>query len=87
MKKNFWKGLSSLICTAGATGLGYMIAQCGSIAYIASREVMNLINGLPVAPLTEILKDYAIYTSAAAFVSEVGGYVFYKKIWKILGGE
>jgi hypothetical protein len=87
MKKNFWKGLSSLICTAGGTGLSYMVAQCGSVAYIAGREIMNLVNGLPIAPIPDLLKDYAIYTSAAAFVGEVGGYLFHKKIWKALGGE
>jgi hypothetical protein len=64
-----------------------MLAQCGSIAYITGREIMNLVNGLPLASIPELLKDYAIYTSAAAFVGEVGGYVFHKKIWKTLGGE
>jgi hypothetical protein len=87
MKKSFWKGLSSLICTASGTGLGYIAAQCGSIAYITCREIMNLVNGLPIAAIPELLKDYAVYTSAAAFVGEVGGYVLHKKIWKNLGGE
>jgi hypothetical protein len=87
MKTKFWKGLSSLLCTISGTGFGYMVAQGGSIAYIAGREIMNLINGLPLTPILELLKDYAIYTSAAAFVGEVGGYVFHKKIWKALGGE
>lgn len=87
MKKNFWKGFSSLICTVGATGLAYMVAQCGSVVYIAGREAMNLVNGLPPAPIPELLKDYAIYTSAAALVGQVGGYVFHRKIWKSLWGD
>lgn len=87
MKKNFLKGLSSLICTASGAGIGYIAAQCGSIAYIAGREILNVSSGLPVAPVLDLLKDYAIYTSMAAFVGEVSGYLFHKKIWKSLGGE
>jgi hypothetical protein len=87
MKKSFLKELSSLICTASGTGLGYMIAEGGSIAYIVGKEIMNLAYGLPIAPISDILKEYALYTSAAAFIGEVSGYVFHKKIWKALGGE
>jgi hypothetical protein len=87
MKKNFWKGFSSLICSLGGAGLGYMAAQCGSVAYLAGREVLNLSSGLPLTPFVDILKDYAIYTSAAAFVGEVGGYILHRKIWKMLGGD
>ncbi|MEM5879114.1 MAG: hypothetical protein QXU74_01310 [Candidatus Aenigmatarchaeota archaeon] len=87
MKKSFWKGLTSLLCTASGTGIGYMVAQCGSLAYIAGREIWNLVNGLSIAPIPELLRDYAVYTSTAALIGEVSGYVFHKKIWKTLGGE
>ncbi|MEM5829138.1 MAG: hypothetical protein QW040_01225 [Candidatus Aenigmatarchaeota archaeon] len=86
-KKNFWKGLTSIVSTVSGAGIGYIVAQCGSIAYIATREMVNIVTGQPLASLPELLRDYAIYTSAAAAIGEVGGYVFYKKIWKVLGGE
>jgi len=83
--EKFLKNLSSLVCTVSGAGLGYMIAQSGSLAYIAAREITNIATGNPVASLTEILRDYAVYTSAAALIGEVGGYIFHKKIWKVFG--
>lgn len=87
MKSNFWKGLGSLISMIGGAGIGYMTAQCGSIVYLAFRELTSLATGNPLSDIPEILKDYSVYTSCAALIGEVGGYILHKKIWKILGGE
>ncbi|MEM5766429.1 MAG: hypothetical protein QW423_02240 [Candidatus Aenigmatarchaeota archaeon] len=86
-EKGSWKGLTSLISSIGGAGIGYIAAQCGSIAYIAAREITNFATGSSLAPIPELLADYAIYTSAAAFVGEIGGYILHKKIWKTLRGD
>ncbi|MEM5852799.1 MAG: hypothetical protein QXG39_01395 [Candidatus Aenigmatarchaeota archaeon] len=86
-KSNFWKGLGSLVSMVGGAGAGYLVAQCGSIVYLACREITSFLTGNPITDIPQILKDYSIYTSAAALIGEVGGYILHKKIWKLLGGE
>lgn len=79
--------LPSLLGSISGAGAAYLASQTGSTIYIAVREATNFVLGQPLSSIPEILKDYALYTSAAAGIGEIGGYVLAKKIWRALRGR
>jgi len=89
-RKSGWKeylSLHSLIGSITGAGTAYMAAQGGTLLYIAGRETMNLVYGLPLSPIPELLKEYALYTSLAGAIGEVSGSFLAKKVWKGLIGD
>lgn len=78
------KAVISFVGSAVGSGGAYMAAQLGTISYLGVRELVNIATGQPLSSVPDILKEYALYTSAAACIGEIGGYKLANKIWQAL---
>ncbi|MHC1587756.1 MAG: hypothetical protein ACXQTX_04720 [Candidatus Syntropharchaeia archaeon] len=77
--------IPSLLGSIAGAGTAYVASQIGSVGYLTFKCAVDIYNG-SFPDISEILKEYAMITSAGAAIGEFSGSFMARKLWNFLKG-